>query len=46
VVRIVVDFGGVSVGDFTFRSVLFAAGLLVVRERFMVQRFVMRIFLM
>ena len=46
VMSIVVDFGGVSVGDFTFRSVLFAAGLLVVRERFMVQRFVMRIFLM
>jgi hypothetical protein len=47
VVRIVVDFGGVSVGDFAFRSVLLAAaGLLVVRDRFMAQRFVMRIFLM
>jgi|SRR5580704_7773273 hypothetical protein len=47
VVRIVVDFGGVSVGDFAFRSVLLAAaGLLAVRERFMAQRFVMRIFVM
>jgi hypothetical protein len=46
VVRIVVDFGGVSVGDFAFRSVFLAAGLLVVRERFMAQRFMMRIFFM
>jgi hypothetical protein len=47
VVRIIMDFGGVSVGDFAFRSVLLdPAGLLVVSDRFTVQRFVMRIFLM
>jgi hypothetical protein len=36
-VRIVVDFGGVRVDDFAFRGMLLRdAGLLVVRERFMV----------
>jgi hypothetical protein len=45
VVRIVVDFGGVSVGDFTFGSLLFAAaGLLVVREGLLMEGFAMRIF--
>lgn len=41
VMRIVVDFGGVGVGDFAFGSRLFSdAGLLVVREGFVMQRFV------
>jgi len=37
VMRIVVDFGGVRVGDFAFGSLLFdGAGLLIVREGFLV----------
>jgi hypothetical protein len=45
VVRIVVDFGGVSVGDFAFGSLLLdAAGLLAVREGFLMKGFAMRIF--
>lgn len=46
VMRIVVDFGGVSVGDFAFVSGLFDAGLLVVRESLLVQRFMVRILVM
>jgi hypothetical protein len=37
VMRIVVHFGGVRVGDFAFGSLLFdGAGLLIVREGFLV----------
>jgi hypothetical protein len=47
VVRIVVDFGGVSVGDFAFGSLLLAAaGLLVMRESFRMEGFAMRIFVL
>jgi hypothetical protein len=46
VVRIVVDFGGVSIGNFAFGSLLFNdAGVLVVREGFLTEGFVMRIFM-
>jgi hypothetical protein len=45
VVRIVVDFGGVSVGDFAFRNGLFDdAGLIVVREGIVMRWFVMKRF--
>jgi hypothetical protein len=43
--RIVMNFGGVSIGDFAFGSLLLDhAELLVVREGFLMESFVMRIF--